>query len=146
MSTQDNKALVRRTLEEFYNQGNMDLADELFAPDFVNHDPAVPHSGDLETLKHQTVARNAGFPDGQTTIEDLIAEDDRVTKRWAYQGTHTAEWNGISPTGKRVTVTGITIYRIADGKIAECWWGYDVLGLLQQLGVAPLAEPTNTYS
>ena len=144
MSTQDSKALVRRTLEEFYNHGNMDLADELFAPDFVNHDPAVPHSGDLETLKQVTLARNAGFPDGQTTIEDLIAEGDRVTKRWAYQGTHTAEWNGIPPTGKRVTVTGITIYRIAEGKIAECWWGYDVLGILQQLGVAPLPEQTNT--
>ena len=144
MSAHENKALVRRTLEEFYNHGNMDLAGESFVPDFVNHDPAVPHSGDLETLKQVTLARNVGFPDGQITIEDLIAEDDRVTKRWAYQGTHTAEWNGIPPTGKRVTVTGITIYRIADGKIAECWWGYDVLGILQQLGVAPMPEQTNT--
>jgi predicted ester cyclase len=95
-------------------------------------------AGDLEALKQQTLARIAGFPDGRTTIEDLIAEEDRVTKRWAYQGTHTHEWNGIPPTGKRVTVTGITIYRLEGGKIAECWWGYDVLGLLQQLEVAPL--------
>ena len=144
MSGEENKALVRRVLEEFYNRGNLDIADELFAPNFVNHDPAVPMAGDLEMLKQQTAARSAGFPDGMTTIEDLIAEEDRVTKRWAYQGTHTSDWNGIPPTGRRVTVSGITIYRLEGGKVAECWWGYDVLSILQQLGVAPTPEQTST--
>lgn len=139
MSTETNKALVRRTLEEFYNQGNMALADEFFAPDFVNHNPNMPHVHDLAGLKQATQEIRAAFPDNHTTIDDLIAEGEQVVKRSTLVGTHQAEWNGIPATGKRMTISGITIYRIAGGKIAECWWGYDSLGALQQLGVIPAA-------
>jgi len=139
MSTETNKALVRRTLEEFYNQGNMALGDEFFASDFVNHNPNLPHVRDLAGLKQSWLELRFAFPDNHTTIDDLIAEGEQVVKRFTLVGTHQAEWNGIPATGKCMTISGITIYRIADGKIAECWWGYDSLGALQQLGVIPAA-------
>ena len=140
MSTEANKALVRRTLEEFYNQGDPTLADEVFADDFVNHDPAAPQLVGREGRKQWVATMAASFPGSRTTIDDLIAEDDKVVKRSTWRGTHQGEWNGIPATGKQITVSSITIYRIAEGKIQECWWAYDVLGVLQQLGVVPVPE------
>lgn len=140
MSTEANKALVRRFLETFFNQGNWALAGELCAPNFVNHDPAAPWASDRAGMVQNFQINHAGFPDSYTTAEDIIAEGDKVVKRWIFTGTHTGEWHGIPPTGKQVTLSGFSMYRISDGKIQEIWWGYDTLGLLQQLGVTPIPE------
>ncbi len=137
MSAEDNKALVRRWVEECYNPGNLALLDELFASDFVNHDPVRPDVRDLDGLKRLLSEQREALPDLLTTIEDLVADGDKVVKRFIFQGTQTGEILGIPPTGKRVTMTGMDMLRIADGKIAEIWWSYDALGLMQQLGLMP---------
>ena len=140
MSTERNRALVRRALEEFYNAGDLSLAEELFAEDFINHDLAAPQFIGREGRKQWVTTMSASFPGSHTTIDDLIAEGDRVVKRFTWRGTHRGEWNGLPATGKQITNTGVAIYRIAEGKIQECWWAYDVLGLLQQLGIVPVPE------
>jgi steroid delta-isomerase-like uncharacterized protein len=134
-----NKMLARRTVEEVYNQGNLAVVDELAASDLVIHSP----SGDIHGpagAKQYVAALRAAFPDLHITIEDQIAEEDRVVTRWSARGTHTGEFQGIPPTGKPGRVTGIDIDRIADGKVVECWTNMDDLGLLQQLGVVPTPE------
>jgi steroid delta-isomerase-like uncharacterized protein len=137
MSTETNKAVVRRVFDEMFKAGNMALAKELFAPDFVNHDPNRPDVRDRAGLTQGLQELIDAFPDNQTTIDALIAEGEYVTKRYSMVGTHRREWNGIPATGKRITIQGISIYRIVNGKIVEMWWGYDSLGILQQLGVVP---------
>ncbi len=137
MSTDENKALVRRILEEFWNTGDIAHVDAFFAPNFVNHDPSAPQIQDREGIKQRNLLYHASFPDFHVTIEDLIAEGDLVTKRYTMRGTHQSELLGVPPTGKQVSMPGIAIYRVTNGQIQECWWNYDMLGLLQQLGVIP---------
>ncbi len=135
-----NKDIVRRVLEEIYNQGNLDVADETFAADYIWHNVSGPDVHGPEGMKqHAIMVRNA-FPDIHITAEDMIAEGDRVATRWTIVGTHKGEFVGIPPTGVQVTFTGILISRIADGKIVEEWENSDVLGLMQQLGVIPSSE------
>lgn len=138
MSTEELKAIVRRDVEEFWNARNLAKVDEFFAPIYVNHEPNAPQVRDLAAFKQYAAALFAAFPDLHVTIEDMVAEGDQVAKRYSITGTHRGEWLGLPPTGKPATITGITIYRIADGKIVECWWSYDALGMLQQLGVIPV--------
>jgi steroid delta-isomerase-like uncharacterized protein len=139
MTTETTKAIVHRFVEDGANAGNMKVLDELFSADFVNHDPTQP-GHDLAALKESLMGRITAFPDQRTTIEDLVAEGDRVAKRWTWRGTQTGTFNGIPPTGRQVTLAGLDILRVSDGKIREIWWGYDVLGVLQQLGVMPQPE------
>lgn len=136
MSTQDNRAVVQRWFNEVFTQGNLGVADEIFASDYVNHDPTGWPQGP-QGAKAAASAYRAGYSDLAFTIEDQIAEGDRVTTRWTAHGTHDGELYGVPPTGKKVTVTGISIERIAGGKIAETWVNFDALGMLQQLGVIP---------
>jgi steroid delta-isomerase-like uncharacterized protein len=141
MSTEENKVLSRRVIEELFNAGNLDVADELIAQDHVHHDPAMPEEGHgIEDFKQFAALYRSAFPDVHIEIEDQIAEGDKVTSRWVAQGTHEGELMGIAPTGNRVTVAGMTIDRIADGKVAETWDNYDALGMMQQLGVIPSPE------
>ncbi len=140
MTAETNKAIVHRYVEEGYNAGNMAVLDELFDADFVNHDPAQPAVRDLQGLKQLIMAHHAAFADVRTTVEDLVAEGDKVVKRFTVRGTHTGDLNGIPATGKQFTLEGIDILRLADGKIQEIWVAYDMLGLLQQLGVIPQPE------
>jgi steroid delta-isomerase-like uncharacterized protein len=140
MSTETNKAIVHRYVEEGYNACNMAVIDEVIAADFVNHDLAQPAVRDLQELKQLIMGQRAAFPDVRTTIEDLVAEGDMVVKRFTVRGTHTGDFNGIPPTGKQFTLEGIDILRLVDGKIQEIWIGYDMLGMLQQLGVMPQPE------
>ncbi|GAC1396344.1 MAG: ester cyclase [Chloroflexota bacterium] len=137
MSTEGNKAIVHRYVEDGYNRGNMAVFDELFAVDFVNHDPAQPAIRDREGLKALCQAQRAAFADVRTTIDEMLIDGDRVVKRFMVRGTHTGTFNGIPPTGKQFTLAGIDILRVVDGQIREIWWGYDTLGMLQQLGVLP---------
>jgi steroid delta-isomerase-like uncharacterized protein len=132
-----NKAIARRDFEQVWNKGNLDTVDEICAADGVGHMPGSPDIHSLEGYKqYVTMYRNA-FPDIHFTIEDEIAQGDKVVIRWTSRGTHQGELMGISPTGKQCTVTGITINRFSGGKIQESWNNWDALGMLQQLGVVP---------
>ncbi len=135
MSIEDNKALVRRWIEAL-NQKNLAAFDELCAPDFVHHSPSTTVQG-LETYKQAISGEFTAFPDMRFTIEDILAEGDTVAVRLTGHGTHQGNLQGIPPTGKQATIPGMTIYRIADGKLVEQWESLDDLGLLQQLGVIP---------
>lgn len=133
-----NKALVRRAFVEIFNKGNLAVAEELFAASYVAHDPANPSTvrGPDFVKQDATIYRTA-FPDLQITIEEQIAEGDRVVTRWTARGTHRGELMGIAPTGKQMAITGISISRIAGGKGVEGWDNWDTLGMMQQLGVIP---------
>jgi len=132
-----NKAVVRRVLEEVWNGKKHDRIDEFYATDFVNVDPSSPEVKNLEQFKQYIAEMNAAFPDQQVTIEDLVAEGDKVAKQWSVKSTHTGNFMGIPPTNKKISLSGITIYRIVDGKVKECVWGYDTYGFMVQLGVIP---------
>ncbi len=138
MSPEDNKALVRRFIE-VANRGNVTeistTMDELFVPDFVRHDPAGGFRS-REDYKQFLFSLLAALP-SQFTIEDLIAEGEKVVLRYTFHGTHQGQWRGMPPTGKPVTFTGIFIYRIREDKIVEGWENADALGLVQQLGLIP---------
>jgi steroid delta-isomerase-like uncharacterized protein len=140
MSTEENKAIIRRMTEEFYNQGNVESAERFFADTYVHHDPASPQVRDRDGLKQALRAFRAGCPDLHITTDELLAEGDTVTKRWTYHATHTGDLAGLPPTGTRITMTGLELFRLEHGKIVESWLGYDNLSLLQQLGVIPTAE------
>jgi steroid delta-isomerase-like uncharacterized protein len=136
MSAEENKALVRRFVEEFWNEGNMATADELMAPDAEIHMP-TGELVDLDGLKGFAGAFRESFPDWHSTFEELIAEGDRVAERWTGRGTHRGALQSIAPTGKRVEVPGSVFYRIVDGKIVEFRGQLDMMGLMQQLGAIP---------
>lgn len=139
--SEQNKMLVRRAIEEVWNQGNFDLVDELIASDLVIHLPAPGQEvRGPEGVKQFYGMLRAAFPDIHFTINDQIAEGDRVVTRWTAQGTHTGEYRGIPPTGRQFKVTGIDIDRVAGSKVVECWPIEDDLGLLQQLGLVPTPE------
>ena len=135
---EENKAISRRVVEEIFNKGRLEAADELVAPDFVGYDPALPEPlRGPDGLRSQAEGYRTAFPDIKITIEDEIAEGDRVVTRWTARGSHQAELFGIPATGKQATVTGITIDRIIDGRIVETRNNWDTFGLLQQLGAIP---------
>lgn len=140
MSTEENKAIVRRMTDVFYNQGDIERADQFFAASYVHHDPASPQVRDLEGLKEALRAFRAGCPDLHITTDELVAEGDKVLKRWTYHATHTGNLSGLPPTGKRIMMTGLELFRLANGKIAESWLAYDNLSLMQQLGIIPVPE------
>lgn len=136
MSAEDNKVLIQRVTEEGLNQHNPVLVDELCAPNVVFHDGSRTVQG-LQTYKRLLLKFFTAFPDAHFTTEKLIADGDTVAVRRTFRGTHTGNFLGIPPTGKRVTTTVMTINRFAGGKIVEVWNNTDDLGLLQQLGVIP---------
>ena len=145
MTLESNKALVRRVLEEAWHAKNIDAVDELFAANFVNHDPDAPDAGHRDGYKQWATGLLSAFPDLRVTIEALIAEGDHVAKRWTARGTNTGAIPGLGTTGRQVTFTGVTIYRIVDGKVAECWWNRDTSGLMHQLAGTPAgAEALST--
>jgi steroid delta-isomerase-like uncharacterized protein len=135
MSTEDNKALMHRAYDAL-NQKNLAVLDEVYAPDLVVHIVSTTIQG-LEAFKQGLSLFLTAFPDARFTIEDMIAEGERVVVRYTFRGTHTGNFMGIAPTGKQVTQTGITINRFANGKAVELWGNVDDLGLLQQLGAVP---------
>ena len=135
MSAEQNKALARRVLEEMFNKGNLDVADELLAPDYVDHDPAMPEDiHGPEGFKQYVGAYRSAFSDLHVQIEDQVAEGDKVVTRWTGTGTHDGELAGIAPTGKRLTLPGMEIVRISGGKLVEGWEGYDSMNMMRQLG------------
>jgi steroid delta-isomerase-like uncharacterized protein len=134
----ETKAISRRFLEEAFNSGKLDVVDELVAPEFVNHDAALPEpTVGIEAAKASINGYREAFPDLRLTVEQQLAEGELVTTRWSARGTHQGELMGMAATGKQATVTGITIDRIVDGRLVESWTNWDTLGLMQQLGVIP---------
>ncbi|GAC1533543.1 MAG: ester cyclase [Herpetosiphon sp.] len=138
MSTEFNKALVRRWIEEGWNTGDLTIIDTVYAPDIVQHDPASPVAvTSSEGLRMYVSGFLSAFPDLHFSIDDLLAEDDKVLWRFTARGTHTGPLMDIPPSGKRATVTGMALFRLAHGKVAEVWVNIDTLGMLQSIGVIP---------
>lgn len=135
--SEENKALTRRQLEEVFNKHNPDAVDEFFAPDYVNHNAPPGLPGGRDGLKALVAMYLGAFPDLKVTSDFQLAEGDKVVMRWTATGTHSGELMGIPPTGKRTKTTGISIARVAGGKIVEEWNESDQMDLMQQLGVVP---------
>jgi steroid delta-isomerase-like uncharacterized protein len=136
--SEHNKAIVRRLFTELWNNGNLSMADEVFAPNYAHYDPSMPDFGrGPDSEKKRAALYRAAFPDLHLTIEDVIAEGETVMTRWSCRGTHKGDLNGIAPTGKHVTISGVTVARVSNGKIVEGYVNWDALGLMQQLGVVP---------
>src|SRR5712692_1179231 len=140
MSTEANKALAHRFFEEFWNQKNLAVADELMAAHHVDHTPGSPPGlpPGPAGFKQFGSAYFAAFPDLRTTVEDQVAEGDKVVTRWTSHGTNTGSLFGMPATNKSANITGITINHFVGGKSVETWTNFDMLGMLQQLGVAPM--------
>jgi steroid delta-isomerase-like uncharacterized protein len=133
----ENKAIVRRFFELF-SQGDLEsIGRELLSPDIVAYFPGMPGPLNLESYRQVGLMFRSAFPDIQDTVEDQIAEGDKVVTRITSRGTHEGELMGIPATGKRYTITAIVIDRIIEGRIVERWAQFDQLGMLQQLGVVP---------
>src|SRR5258708_25188173 len=139
MSAEENKAISRWYYEQVWNQGNTVLLDELMVFNHKHHAPLAPVLGVQEFKEYVTFYRQA-FPDFHLTLEDQVAEGDKVVDRWTMRGTHRGELMGIPATGKQIVMTGISITRIAVGKLQETWADFDLLGMLQQLSLFHLAK------
>jgi steroid delta-isomerase-like uncharacterized protein len=137
-----NKALMRRFYEELWSGGNLDAIPDLLAEDFVDYGTPAGETSGREALAALVVSWRTGFPDMTETVEDLIAEGDKVVGRFLMRGTHRGEFMGVAPTGRSVTMRGIDVIRFADGKISEFWYAEQMLELMQQLGVAPVFTAT----
>ena len=137
VSAEENKALVRRFVDEVQSGGNVGLIDEICSPEFVNHSapPGIP--ADREGIKIVTAMFRGAFPDSYFTVEDIMAEGDKVATRKTFHGTHEGEFMGVPASGRVVSMGLIDIVRISDGRVVEHWSMGDTLGLMRQLGVIP---------
>jgi predicted ester cyclase len=134
--SEQNKALARKVFEDVQTQGNMSVVDEIVTADYVGHTPLMEINGPEQAKQFDAVLRS-GFSDYKVIVEDQIAEGDKVATRWTMRGTHDGEFQGMAPTGREVQISGMTIFRIANGKLVEGWSIPDLLGLMQQLGAIP---------
>jgi len=141
----DNKVIVRALYEEIWNKRKIELMDVLVSPSHALHGPSPQLSGSSigpEAYKRQIQLFTAGYPDLRFTIEDMISEKEKVATYWTMSGTHRGEFMGIPATNKRISVDGITIHHIANGKIMDSYFSWDMWGMMQQLGLAPaLGQP-----
>jgi len=137
--SEENRAVIRRVIAELWNGGKIEVIDELYAPDYRDRSAGLPPdiTPDREGQKQFVQAFRGAFPDIVGTVEDEIAAGDKIVIRWLAQGTHRGEFFGIPATGKSISITGTSVYRIAGGKIAEEWTQGDMLGLMTQLGAIP---------
>ena len=125
LASEKNKFHIRRWLDEVFTGGDLDEADELFTRNYALHDPSFPHDvHGPEGIKLYVTAYRSAFPDLRVTVEDQLAEEDRVVTRWTLRGTHQGEFLGLTPTGDEVTVSGIEFDRMVGGRIDEAWVGY----------------------
>ena len=136
MSTEEKKAIVRQFFEEGPSKGNLSIADELLSPDFVIHGP-LPASPGIEGMKEIITTCRAAFEHLDVTIEDMVAEGNKVAARFTARSVHKGDFMGLPATGKLITMTGIEIFCIKDDKIAEIWGEANLFGLMQQLEIIP---------
>jgi steroid delta-isomerase-like uncharacterized protein len=136
--SEQNKAIATRAFEEILSQAHFDLAEQLYAKDFVNH--GIHRDASLEEDQAALKGWHQAFPDVVISPEKLIAEDEFVTIYWIARGTNTGTGNGLPATGKKAELSGITIWRIVDGKIKEEWSAFDQLSMMQQLGLFPAKQ------
>lgn len=139
MTTEENKAIYGRFIEEVFRRGNLAAVDQYLAPGLVDHSGFNP-TGDLVGVKQGFAMMREGFPDAEAVIEDLIAEGDKVVSRYVFRGTHNGPFMGIPATGKQVEMGGIEVVRFFEGRMVEHWEQFDALGLMQQLGAVPTPE------
>jgi steroid delta-isomerase-like uncharacterized protein len=137
MSAEQNKSIVRRWVEEGWNKRNTALIDQLFTPNFYQHETGPETVNSSETLKPFVAGYLSAFPDLQFTIEDLVAEGDKVVWRFKATGNNSGSFMGGPATGKLIAVTGTITFRLENSRMAEAWLNLDVLGLLQQVGIIP---------
>jgi steroid delta-isomerase-like uncharacterized protein len=138
MSTEENKAIVRRVNDEVWNQGQLDVIDELIADDFVATVVGAPEQiRGPQGFREFVVMYRTAFPDLRITVDEQVAEGETIVTRWTATGTNEGELMGIPATGKQATTAGININRISGGKLVEGWGLFDQLGLLQQIGAVP---------
>ncbi len=137
MATGQNKAIYRRFIQEVFNEGRLDRLDELLSPSYVYRDAPPGTPAGPEAIRQVVSLFRGAFPDLTVTIEEQIAEGDKVCSRTTTRGTHRGTLFGIPATGKTITMPGLTLVRIADGRVAESWVKNDVLGLMSQLGAGP---------
>jgi steroid delta-isomerase-like uncharacterized protein len=133
--SQQTKTLARRWFDDLFSRGDLDAANEILSADFIDHLPREEERG-LEELKHYVTIYRSAFPDIQDTVEEVVAEGDKVVVRWTSRGTHQGEFMGVAPTGRQVTFTGMRLFRIAENKMVESWVNIDERGLQEQLGIA----------
>ncbi|SIQ85023.1 Predicted ester cyclase [Haladaptatus litoreus] len=139
--TEDNKAVVRRFIKEFVDEGDESVADELLAPEYVRYDPDAPGGvQEADEFKGMISMLQQAFPNGEIHIEEMIAEGDLVVFRGRESGTHEGEFMGHEPTGETFEITGLAMHRVEDGVIKETWANWDMLGMLQQLGIVPMPD------
>jgi steroid delta-isomerase-like uncharacterized protein len=139
----ENKIVVRRVYEEVWNKRKLEVADEVISPSHALHDPTVSGSQiGPEAYKQQVIRFTTAFPDLRFAIDDIVSEEDKLVVSWTISGTHKGEFMGIAPTDTKITFTGITINHIANGKILDSDISWDALGLMRQLGHAPLLGKT----
>jgi steroid delta-isomerase-like uncharacterized protein len=138
MSTEQNKSIVRRWIEDGWNKHNLAVIDEVYAPTFVQHEPPPETVNSSEALKRYVGMYLTAFPDLNLSIEDLIAEGDKVVWRFKSSGHQNGPFMGMPASGKTGSITGIVIFRLENSRIAEAWVNIDALGLLQQVGVIPM--------
>lgn len=137
MSLASNKNVVQKTFEVVWNQHNPAAIDELYAADYAAHNDLPGVTPDRKGFKNWVNMTTKAFPDIEFTIKDQVAEGDEVVTRWEAHGTQKGEFMGIPPSGKEVTVTGLSINRVQNNKIKEAWLEWDSLSMMQQLGAIP---------
>ena len=137
MSVEENKALLHRCMEEVLNKGNLDTLDQFYATDQIDHHAFPGISPGIEGMRQTYAIIHSAFANIHVTIDDMIAEGDKIVARFTATGIHKGEFMGIPPTGKEFSIMEIRIYRITDGKIVEQWGLLDESSLMQQLGVTP---------
>jgi len=136
MSTEEDKALIARIADEIWNQGNLAVVADIMAPDARYHGPHMPGGcGGRDEWQSAIEMYRGAVPDAHVKFEELLVCSDKIVGRWKATGTHTGELPGVEPTGKRIAISGITMYRMGNGKIVEAWEQLDLLGMWQQLGV-----------
>ena len=141
----DNRQIVQRFMDECWNQGNLNTVMELVANDCRYHDPVFPSlTSGAENIKNHIQNCRSGFPDLMFTIDDTIAERDEVVIHWTGTGTHKGQFLGMPPTNKKASVTGTSIYRIEGSKIVEVWSNWNLMSMMEQLGIAMAPEAQST--
>ena len=134
-----NETLCRRSIEDIFNKGKFESADEIFAKNYTDHDPYTPKEFGRGPECARKVAKmyRTAFPDLKVTIEELFSDGDDVVMRWTAEGTHKGELKGVKPSNKKVRITGINIDRVSEGHIVDSWSSWDALGMMQQIGALP---------